>query len=275
MKPAAERLRERLATTPIGAPVHPGDRQHRRQERERAARDPRRALSPGVRPGALGRDDPGDPGARRRPHLRVRPGQACSPAWSSGSSPTRSRPRSSIRPRSPKRRGCCDERPQLAPCSRSRSSPARRAASAGRSRQRSPSAGFGSSARRRPKPARRRSARRSLRHPACRGIVLDVTDAAAVSAVVDAIVQRRRRPARARQQRRHHARHAVDADEGRGLGRRARDQPEGRLPRQPRGDPADDEAALRADRQHHVAWSARAATPARPTTPPPRRASPA
>ena len=160
MKPAAERLRERLATTPIDAPVHPGDRQHRRQERERAGGDPRCALSPGVRRGALGRDDPGHPRPRHHPHLRVRARAASSPAWSSASSPMRSRRPSPNPSRSPRRRRCCDERSRRRLPARSRSSPARRAASAGRSRSPSRPRAFASSARRRPRPARRRSAKR-------------------------------------------------------------------------------------------------------------------
>ena len=71
-----------------GRTLHPGDRQRRRQERERAGGDPRCAVSPGVRRGPLGRDDPGDSRSRHRPHLRVRPGARARRAWSSGSSPT-------------------------------------------------------------------------------------------------------------------------------------------------------------------------------------------
>ena len=94
--------------------VHPGDRQRRRAQRDRAGGDPRRALSPGLRAGALGRDDPGDPRPRRRPRSSNADRARCSPAWSSGSTPARSRPRSSTRRRWRRRGRCSDERRQPA-----------------------------------------------------------------------------------------------------------------------------------------------------------------
>ena len=75
MKPAAERLKERLATVTLRRAGDPGDQQHRRGGADRAGRDPRRAVPPGLRPGALGRDRAGDPRARRHAPVRVRPGQ--------------------------------------------------------------------------------------------------------------------------------------------------------------------------------------------------------
>ena len=166
MKPAADRLRERLATVAIDAPYDSGDRQHRREERDRSGGDPRRALSPGVRPGALGRDDPGDPRPRRHPHLRVRPGQgARRPGHAHRARRGRGGgARSGLARRRARR--CCDERAAAPRRPRSRSSPAPRAASAGRSRWRSRPRAFASSARRRPKPARRRSAKRWPPSPA-------------------------------------------------------------------------------------------------------------
>jgi [acyl-carrier-protein] S-malonyltransferase len=62
------------------------------------------------------------------------------------------------------------------------------------------------------------------------GVCLDVNDGAAVDAAIDGHRQAARRPARAGQQRRHHARRPVDAHARRRLGRGARHQPEGRVP---------------------------------------------
>ena len=76
MKPAAERLRERLATTPFAAPQIPVVNNIDVQVRDRAGGDPRCAVPPGLR-----RRCAGSRRCRRSArrgidaHLRVRPGQ--------------------------------------------------------------------------------------------------------------------------------------------------------------------------------------------------------
>ena len=83
-----------------------------------------------------------------------------------------------------------------------------------------------------------------------RGIVLNVTDAEASKAAVDAIVAEFRPHRHSRQQRRHHPRYACHAFVRRSLGRRDRNQSYGRLPPDSRRAASDDEAALRPHHQH-------------------------
>ena len=189
MKPAAERLRERLATTPIDAPLHPGDRQHRRQERERAGGDPRRALSPGVRPGALGRDDPGRSAPAASRHIFE-----CGPGKVLAGMVKRIEPdavsAAVVRPGVARRGGgvaaMSDALPQVP--ARSRSSPARRAASAGRSRSRSRGKGFRVVGTATTEAGAAAIGEALAAHDGCRGIVLDVTDGDAAGAAIDAVV---------------------------------------------------------------------------------------
>jgi 3-oxoacyl-[acyl-carrier protein] reductase len=88
--------------------------------------------------------------------------------------------------------------------------------------------------------------------PGSRGIVLDVTDGDAVGAAIDACVVKEHGALHVLVNNAGITRDMLDAHEGRGLARGARHQPHRRVSRQPRRDPADDEAALRADRQHHL-----------------------
>ena len=105
MKPAAERLKVRLAATPFAAPairvVNNVD--------VRCESDPQRIRDALYRQafgsGALGRGGAGDARAGHDARLRVRARQGAGRAWSSASMPTRSRRPCSTRSRSPRRRG--------------------------------------------------------------------------------------------------------------------------------------------------------------------------
>ena len=104
---------------------------------------------------------------------------------------------------------------------RSRWSPARRAASAGRSRSNSGAPARRWSAPRPPPEGAGAASAAALAEAgiAGTGMALDVTDAAAVDAVLAAIEQAARADHDPRQQRRHHPRQPAAADEGRRVGR--------------------------------------------------------
>ena len=85
------------------------------------------------------------------------------------------------------------------------------------------------------------------------GVVLDVSDAAAaVDACWPTIEKKYGAISDPGQQRRHHPRQSADAHEGRGVGRRDRHQPQGRVPPVARGAARHDEGALRPHHQHHL-----------------------
>ncbi len=173
MKPAAERLRERLATTAIDAPFIPViDNIDVKSETEPALiRDAlyRQAFGP-VR---WAEDGPGDPCPRRRSHLRVRPGQG--PGRNGQADRAGRGLGGRLRPGVPRRR------PGVAAMSAARGtrlpwSPGPRAVSAGRL----PWSWRGGvcSGRHRHHGRRRRGHRRGARRlrRAAAGLVLDVTD---------------------------------------------------------------------------------------------------
>ena len=83
-----------------------------------------------------------------------------------------------------------------------------------------------------------------------RSLSCDVKDGAKVDQLVDAVVDEMGTARYPGQQRRHHPRHAVAADEGRRVGRRDRNQPARHVPVCPRGLPRHDAGPLRTDHQH-------------------------
>jgi hypothetical protein len=186
MKPAAERLKERLQGRARRA-AHPGRQQHRRRRRDRSRAHPRRAVPPGLRRGALGRGRAGAACARRRAGRRMRARQGARRHGQAHRSRRRSPRRCSIRPRWPTRRGSWHER--------------RADGGAG-------GPGHGGVARHRPSDSptgwRRRGVKvigsatsaagaqaigEALAAHGGRGIVLDVNDAPALEAAVEAIVK--------------------------------------------------------------------------------------
>ena len=133
---------------------------------------------------------------------------------------------------------------------RSRSSPARRAASAARSRSALAAAGatvVGTATTDEGAATIARVSRARRATPGT-GIRLDVTDGAAVDAALAAIEARFGADHDPRQQRRHHARQPAAADEGRRVGRDHGDQPQARVPAREGGAARDDEGA---PRPHH------------------------
>ena len=237
MKPAAERLRERLATMAHRCAVHPGDRQRRRQERERAGGDPRRALSAGLR-----RRCAGPRRSRRSARAASRHIFECGPGKVLAGMVKRidadAVSAAVFDPASLADGGgaaamsetvAADARQVALVTGASRGIGRAIAARAGgeglsrrrhgdqRSRRRGDRRRAGRVSRQprhRPRRHRRRCASTPPSTPSC------ASDG---------------RAARPRQQRRHHARHALDAHEGRRLACRARHQPHRRLSRQPRG----------------------------------------
>ena len=75
MKPAAERLRERLARRRRSRAADPGDQQRRRRDRDASPTRSATRSCARPRPGALGRDDPGD-GARAASRTSSNAGRA-------------------------------------------------------------------------------------------------------------------------------------------------------------------------------------------------------
>jgi 3-oxoacyl-[acyl-carrier protein] reductase len=76
MKPAADRLKQRLDAYPFRRPFHRPRQQRRCRSAAGPGSDPRGAVPAGLQPGALGRVGRGDPGSRRRCAHRVRSGQS-------------------------------------------------------------------------------------------------------------------------------------------------------------------------------------------------------
>ncbi len=76
MKPAAEKLREKLATVALAVPQIPGAEQHRCGGRNRCRPGPRRAVPPSLWPGTLGRVRASHEGPWREHPGRVWPRQS-------------------------------------------------------------------------------------------------------------------------------------------------------------------------------------------------------